>query len=149
MALPGDRRDTGRGRADELAAASIGSRRKRWLQRPVNAAGFVRRVRAQIHVGSQPHARSQSVANFRSSALNSHQADSMPSRVAQRPLRQCLSTIASEIRRVQPSEELRNRAVERESDRDDLAGGGISLPTLDPTNVVPVRLASAGERLLR
>ena len=59
------------------------------------------------------------------------------------------SSIASEISRVQPSEELRNRAVERESDRDDLTGRGISLPTLDPTNVVPVGLALAGERFLR
>ena len=61
----------------------------------------------------------------------------------------CSSSITSEISRVQPSEELRNRAVERDGDRDDLDGGGVSLSTLYPTNVVPVRLATGGESLLR
>lgn len=68
---------------------------------------------------------------------------------AGRCIAQGISSIASEISRVQPSEELCHRAVERDSDPDDLAGAGISLPTLDPTNVVSVGLASAGERLLR
>ena len=64
-------------------------------------------------------------------------------------LPQSMSAIASEIGRVQPSKELRNRAVERESNRDNLAGTGVSLPPLNPADVVTVGLASAGQSLLR
>ena len=57
--------------------------------------------------------------------------------------------VATKVARVQPSEKPRNRAIERESNRDDLAGGGIPLPPLNPPNVIPVGLASAGESFLR